>query len=61
MTSRQQPLVWSVQAKKLVLIYGQSTADGDQQDIAAGPVATVELEDHLPPGLHGYWSNAVHK
>mmetsp|Transcript_13454 Transcript_13454/g.21975 ORF Transcript_13454/g.21975 Transcript_13454/m.21975 type:complete len:586 (-) Transcript_13454:250-2007(-) len=33
----------------------------DAADIAAGPVATVELEDHLPPGLHGYWSNAVHK
>jgi len=29
--------------------------------IAAGPVASVELEDHLPPGLHGYWSTALHK
>ena len=33
----------------------------DAKDITTGPVATVELEDHLPPGLHGYWSNVVHK
>lgn len=32
----------------------------DAKRITAGPVATVELEDHLPPGLHGYWSTAVH-
>jgi carotenoid cleavage dioxygenase-like enzyme len=24
-------------------------------------VASVELEDHLPPGLHGYWSTQLHK
>jgi hypothetical protein len=30
------------------------------QRYTAGPVASVELEDHLPPGLHGYWSTAVH-
>ena len=33
----------------------------DAKKIGDGPVASVELEDHLPPGLHGYWSNAVHK
>jgi len=33
----------------------------DAKAIPAGPVAVVELEDHLPPGLHGYWSDRVHK
>ena len=33
----------------------------DAKDISVGPVATVELEDHLPPGLHGMWSTSVHK
>jgi all-trans-8'-apo-beta-carotenal 15,15'-oxygenase len=34
--------------------------DARDGGIAAGPVASVELEDHLPPGLHGYWSTALH-
>ena len=33
----------------------------DAAAIEAGPVASVELEDHLPPGLHGYWSTQLHK
>jgi all-trans-8'-apo-beta-carotenal 15,15'-oxygenase len=32
----------------------------DAKKIEDGPVATVTLEDHLPPGLHGYWSDVVH-
>ena len=34
--------------------------DARDGGIAAGPVASVELEDHLPPGLHGYWSTQLH-
>jgi carotenoid cleavage dioxygenase-like enzyme len=33
----------------------------DAAAIEDGPVASVELEDHLPPGLHGYWSTQLHK
>ena len=33
----------------------------DAAAIEGGPVASVELEDHLPPGLHGYWSTELHK
>ena len=33
----------------------------DAKRVEDGPVASVTLEDHLPPGLHGYWSTVVHE
>ena len=33
----------------------------DAKTIEKGPIASVTLEDHLPPGLHGYWSTELHK
>ena len=33
----------------------------DAKKIEDGPVASVTMEDHLPPGLHGFWSASLHK
>ena len=33
----------------------------DAKKIKDGPVASVDTGEHLPPGLHGYWSESVHR
>jgi carotenoid cleavage dioxygenase-like enzyme len=30
----------------------------DASDIAAGPVAAIDLQELVPPGLHGSWTDA---
>ena len=29
----------------------------DAEDLAAGPVAAIDLQELIPPGLHGHWSD----
>ena len=32
----------------------------DASDIAAGPLAAIDLQELVPPGLHGYWDEGVY-
>lgn len=29
----------------------------DAEQLAAGPVAAINLQELIPPGLHGYWTD----
>ena len=31
----------------------------DAADIRAGPLAAIDLQELVPPGLHGYWDEGV--